>query len=83
MKPDFRMLQALAVASQLGIVLGASVLLGLLGGQFLDGRFGTTPLFMILGTTLGLAGGMLGIVRLAKFFLAAANKKPPGGSSAH
>ena len=42
----------------LGMTLAVTVLAGLGGGYWLDGRFGTRPLFLLLGGTLGLAAGL-------------------------
>jgi hypothetical protein len=41
----------------LGITMGLSIALFALGGKWLDGRLGTTPLFVLLGTFLGFGGG--------------------------
>jgi F0F1-type ATP synthase assembly protein I len=49
-------------ASQLGfLVVG-----GLLSGLWLDGFWGTTPLFGLLGLLFGFASGVLFLVRLVK-----------------
>jgi F0F1-type ATP synthase assembly protein I len=42
----------------LGTTLAVTVLAGLGGGYWLDGRLGTRPLFLLLGGTLGLAAGL-------------------------
>lgn len=67
---DTSVVQALAIASQLGFVLGAAVILGVLAGSFLDARFGTSPLFLALGSLLGMASGVYSVAQLAKFLLA-------------
>jgi len=41
-----------------GTTLAATVLAGLGGGYWLDGRLGTRPLFLLLGGTLGLGAGL-------------------------
>ena len=41
----------------LGLTLALSVLLFLGGGWWLDGRFGTAPLFTIVGTFVGAGAG--------------------------
>ena len=66
---DLGAVEALAVASQLGFVLGAAVLIGIFGGSFLDTRFGTSPLFLIAGSILGMAAGIYSAAQLAKFLL--------------
>ena len=42
----------------LGTTLAVTVLAGLGGGYWLDGRLGSRPLFLLLGGTLGLAAGL-------------------------
>jgi ATP synthase protein I len=42
----------------LGTTLAVTVLAGVGGGYWLDGRMGTRPLFLLLGGTLGLAAGL-------------------------
>lgn len=67
--------QALAVASQLGFVLGAAVLLGILGGAFLDTRLGTSPLFLVVGSIVGAVAGIYSAAQLATYLLARFGKK--------
>jgi F0F1-type ATP synthase assembly protein I len=67
---DHSVVQALAIASQLGFVVGAAVLLGYLAGSFLDARFGTSPVFLVLGILIGVASGFYSVAQLAKFLLA-------------
>ena len=76
---DLSAAQALAVASQLGFVLGAAVLLGILGGSFLDSRFGTSPLFLIVGSILGMAAGIYSAAQIGKFLLDKFGRKKNGG----
>ena len=52
--------------SSIGLELGGSVIVGLLGGQWLDTRFGTTPWLMIVGLGFGMAAGFRSIFRLLK-----------------
>lgn len=61
--------EALAVASQLGFVLGAAVLIGIFGGSFLDARFGTSPLFLALGAILGMASGIYSSAQMARYLV--------------
>ena len=42
----------------LGTTLAVTVLAGVLGGHWLDGRLGTEPMLLVLGGTLGLAAGL-------------------------
>ena len=41
----------------LGLTLGLATALFALGGNWLDGRLGTAPLFVLLGTFVGFGGG--------------------------
>jgi ATP synthase protein I len=53
--------RALREASPLlgiGTSMAASLVLGLLGGRWIDGKLGTGPLFMLLGAGLGVASSM-------------------------
>jgi len=45
---------------RLGSYIGTSILLGILGGLWLDGELGTKPLFLIIGLVLGLAVAAFG-----------------------
>jgi ATP synthase protein I len=56
------MYQALS-ASSVGLELGVSVLLGLLGGMWLDGQAGTDPWLMLVGLVVGLIAGFRGVLR--------------------
>ena len=41
----------------LGVAMGLSIALFAIGGDWLDDRLGTSPLFVLLGVFLGFAGG--------------------------
>ena len=56
--------QALAVASQFGITLAVSVVLGFFVGQWLDTRFGTGIIFSLIGVLIGLAAAASSTVRI-------------------
>jgi len=47
-------MQILSLTS-VGLEMGIAVLIGLLGGQWLDRRFDTEPLFLLVGVLLGSA----------------------------
>lgn len=66
---DLSAAQALAVASQLGFVISAGVLVGVLGGSFLDSRLGTSPWLVVVGAILGTASGMYSAVQMARWLL--------------
>ena len=63
-RPTVTTLQALAVASQFGITLAVSVVLGYFVGQWLDGRLHTGIIFTLIGVLLGLVGAAISTVRL-------------------
>lgn len=46
-----------------GLTMALSTLLFLLGGWWLDGKVGTTPLFTILGAFVGAGGGFYSLYR--------------------
>jgi ATP synthase protein I len=68
-------LESLAVASQLGFVLGAAVLIGILGGAWLDEHLGPSPLWLVVGSILGMASGIYSAAQIAKFLLGRAEKR--------
>lgn len=48
----------------LGIELAVMMLAGVFGGQWLDGRLSSTPVFTIVGPFLGFGGWMVSLIRL-------------------
>jgi len=62
--PSVTTVQALAVASQFGITLAVSVVLGYFAGQWLDEHLNTGVFFTLIGVLLGLVGSILNTVRL-------------------
>ena len=63
-RPTITTVQALAVASQFGITLAVSVVLGYFAGHWLDDRLHTGIIFTLIGVLLGLVGAVLNTVRL-------------------
>ncbi len=53
-------------ASSVGLELGISVLIGLLGGMWADGRWGTAPWLMLAGLVLGLVAGSRAVMRAVR-----------------
>lgn len=49
--------------SSVGLELAISVLLGMFGGRWLDGRLGTEPWLMLVGIGLGFTAGLRSIMR--------------------
>ncbi|HYW49132.1 MAG TPA: AtpZ/AtpI family protein [Gemmatimonadaceae bacterium] len=46
-----------------GFQLAAALIGGLYGGQWLDRRFGTAPVFLYVGVAVGAIGGMTALYR--------------------
>ena len=63
-RPTITTVQALAVASQFGITLAVSVVLGYFAGHWLDDRLNTGIIFTLIGVLLGLVAAVLNTVRL-------------------
>ena len=57
-------LRALALVGQLGLVMAAPIVLGVLGGVYLDAWLGDTGLVLIGMILLGVGGGVAGVYRL-------------------
>ena len=56
---------ALNLAMQYSWTLLFSLLLPLLGGLWLDNKLGTTPLFVLIGSVLGILAATVGVARMA------------------
>lgn len=48
--------------SHLGFQFALAISLGVVGGNWLDGRFGMTPWLTIAGSLLGISGGMYRVI---------------------
>jgi F0F1-type ATP synthase assembly protein I len=57
------------VASQFGISLALSVVLGYFVGHWLDDRLNTSVIFTLIGVLLGLVGATVNTVRLYRILL--------------
>ena len=69
-KNGLRVGRAIAVGASVRTELAVTVVLGVYGGRYLDARLHTSgPWFMMAGLLLGLAVGILGIVRTLQSFL--------------
>jgi ATP synthase protein I len=62
-------------ASSVGLEMGLSVIFGLLIGNWLDGRAGTSPWLTILFLGFGLAAGFRSVMRSVRRAERAANKE--------
>lgn len=47
-----------------GWYIGISILLGILGGLWLDGKYGTKPLWVIVGLLLGIVVAIFGVYQM-------------------
>ena len=52
--------------STLLTAIGLEMALPAFGGQWLDGRWGTSPVFVAIGAALGFLVGMLHLLQIAK-----------------
>ena len=60
--------------SYVGIFFGVAVVLGLLAGRWLDGRFRTEPWLTLAGVLIGVAAGFRELYRVSKQALKDQNK---------
>lgn len=51
---------SLSTLAGLGLANAFSLVIGLVVGHYLDGRFGTAPVFVLVGLVLGLTLGAVG-----------------------
>jgi ATP synthase protein I len=61
-----KQIKTFARIGALGIELAASTVIGLLGGQWLDGKLGTEPWLSIAGLVLGVIAGFKSLYQTAK-----------------
>lgn len=47
----------------IGTSLAVTVLVGVLAGRWVDARWGTEPVFTLVGAVLGIGGGLYGFIR--------------------
>ncbi len=78
MRLDRDTLRALALATQLGFAVAGPLVLGIAGGIWLDHRLGTAPLFLLLGTALGIGAAGYSIYEL---FLFRRDRRKDGGDN--
>jgi F0F1-type ATP synthase assembly protein I len=60
----------LILFTEIGVTLLVTTLIGALGGYWLDGQLGTTPILGVAGFLLGAGTGAYGIYKLVSRFLA-------------
>lgn len=61
--PDARMLKTIGQLSTIGLAFVFALMMGFGAGFWLDGRLGTKPWLSLLGFAVGLAAGILNVVR--------------------
>ena len=67
---------SLALVSQLGLTMVLSILIGLVAGQWLDAKLGTSPWALIVLLLIGIAAGIFGVVRLVSRSIEVASAEP-------
>jgi len=65
----YKAMRAFALGSTLAFQFAVSLVLGILGGRYLDDVWGTSPWMLLVGLLLGLAAGTMAIYRTASAFL--------------
>lgn len=75
--PDARTIRMIGQLSTIGLAFVFALVMGFAGGYWLDRRFGTAPWLSLLGFAIGLAAGILNVVRTMKV-VAAPPADPPG-----
>ena len=56
-------LEALVLFSQLGLTMALPIILGAVAGHWLDEKFGTRVIFLLIFVCLGITGGITGAYR--------------------
>jgi F0F1-type ATP synthase assembly protein I len=64
-------MSALALVTQLGVIMFACILVGLLGGRALDAWLNTGPWLTITLVLVGVGGGMVAVYRMVMKVVAA------------
>jgi len=75
--PDARTLRTIGQLSTIGLAFVFAIVLGFAGGYWIDRLAGSAPWFSLLGFAVGLAAGILNVVRTMRVVSAA---DPPGPS---
>lgn len=61
--PNAQMLKTIGQLSTIGLAFVFALMMGFGAGYWLDGKFGTKPWLSLLGFAVGLAAGILNVVR--------------------
>lgn len=62
----FELVRIYALASTIGFQIAVPIVVGILGGRFLDRKLGTEPWLLVVCLLLGLAASMAGLVKIIK-----------------
>ena len=62
----------------MGFFVGGSIVLGVLGGRWFDGKFNSEPLWTIVGLILGIVVAFYGVYSMLRPFIG--NKQNKGNS---
>lgn len=77
--PDARTLRTVGQLSTVGLAFVFALVLGFGGGNWLDSMLGTKPWLSLLGFALGLAAGVLNVIRTMR--VVAAPDSPDRGAT--
>ncbi len=75
--PDSRTLKTLGQLSTIGLAFVFALMMGFGAGFWLDQRLGTAPWLSLAGFGMGLAAGVLNVVRTMQSVTAAERAGPP------
>lgn len=75
--PDARTIRVIGQLSTVGLAFVFAIALGFGGGYWLDLKLGTKPWLTLLGFAMGLAAGVLNVVRTMR--TVASDTAPPAG----
>jgi ATP synthase protein I len=76
--PDARTLRTIGQLSTIGLAFVFAIMFGFGGGYWLDQTLGTAPWLSLLGFALGLAAGILNVVRTMRVVSAPDPPAAPG-----
>jgi F0F1-type ATP synthase assembly protein I len=81
MTPEARTLRTIGQLSTIGLAFVFALVMGFAGGLWIDRGLGTSPWFSLLGFAVGLAAGILNVVRTMRAVSApepGPTRPPPG-----
>jgi len=64
-KKDLGMYQNLVFVSQIGISMALPIFMGVYGGNWLDQRFGTKGIFLLIGILFGVGTSFMNLYKIA------------------